>query len=242
MKPHGLQLICRQNSGHQLRLLCAFGLTLAAVRVFDLDRQMADLLYRLEGGAWSLRENPLLDLGLHRGGRWLVVGFGVAVLSLWLLTLCSTRFGSLRRPLGYLLASMSLSTLLIAAWKSVSADACPWSLARYGGDLSQSAAGDSVAGHCFPAGHAGAGFCLLGLYFLASRYAPSCRVPMLLVPLILGGVFGMAQQLRGAHFLSHDLWSALCCWLVAGLLARWLLDDRPSAQSASAGCPSTRRS
>jgi membrane-associated PAP2 superfamily phosphatase len=30
-----------------------------------------------------------------------------------------------------------------------------------------------------------------------------------------GMVFGLSQQLRGAHFLSHDLWTAALCWLVA---------------------------
>jgi membrane-associated PAP2 superfamily phosphatase len=27
--------------------------------------------------------------------------------------------------------------------------------------------------------------------------------------------FGIAQQFRGAHFLSHDLWTAMICWTVA---------------------------
>jgi membrane-associated PAP2 superfamily phosphatase len=31
----------------------------------------------------------------------------------------------------------------------------------------------------------------------------------------LGGVFGLAQQLRGAHFLSHDVWTLMICWLIA---------------------------
>ena len=28
-------------------------------------------------------------------------------------------------------------------------------------------------------------------------------------------LFGFSQQLRGAHFLSHDVWSAAICWLTA---------------------------
>jgi hypothetical protein len=28
----------------------------------------------------------------------------------------------------------------------------------------------------------------------------------------MGVVFGATQQLRGAHFLSHDLWTAAICW------------------------------
>jgi membrane-associated PAP2 superfamily phosphatase len=30
-------------------------------------------------------------------------------------------------------------------------------------------------------------------------------------------VLGLAQQVRGAHYMSHTLWSAWACW-VAGLL------------------------
>ena len=29
---------------------------------------------------------------------------------------------------------------------------------------------------------------------------------------------GLAQQWRGAHFMSHTLWSAVVCWLVAWLV------------------------
>ncbi|WP_210763428.1 hypothetical protein [Xanthomonas hydrangeae] len=28
-------------------------------------------------------------------------------------------------------------------------------------------------------------------------------------------MYGGVQQLRGAHFLSHDLWTAMICWCTA---------------------------
>jgi len=31
-------------------------------------------------------------------------------------------------------------------------------------------------------------------------------------------VFGIGQELRGAHFLSHDLWSLAIAWTSASLL------------------------
>lgn len=37
----------------------------------------------------------------------------------------------------------------------------------------------------------------------------------LMIGLVAGLIFGISQQLRGAHFLSHDLWSLTICWLVA---------------------------
>ena len=37
----------------------------------------------------------------------------------------------------------------------------------------------------------------------------------LLTGLLAGGIFGVAQMARGAHFLSHTLWTAGICWFVA---------------------------
>jgi membrane-associated PAP2 superfamily phosphatase len=31
----------------------------------------------------------------------------------------------------------------------------------------------------------------------------------------LGLIFGLGQQLRGAHFFSHDVWTAAICWFIA---------------------------
>ena len=44
------------------------------------------------------------------------------------------------------------------------------------------------------------------------------------VGLAAGAVFGLAQQLRGAHFLSHDIASLAVCWAVACCVDR--LGDR----------------
>ena len=38
---------------------------------------------------------------------------------------------------------------------------------------------------------------------------------VLAIGLLAGMVFGLAQQLRGAHFLSHDVASLAVCWGVA---------------------------
>jgi membrane-associated PAP2 superfamily phosphatase len=38
----------------------------------------------------------------------------------------------------------------------------------------------------------------------------------------VGLLLGLGQQLRGAHFMSHTLWSGLLCWLSAwGLDLLW---------------------
>ncbi|MGL4693355.1 MAG: phosphatase PAP2 family protein, partial [Stenotrophomonas maltophilia] len=70
-------------------------------------------------------------------------------------------------------------------------------------------------GVCFPGGHSSAGFAWVSLYFVALMMRPAWRWRGLAVGLLAGGLFGVSQQLRGAHFLSHDLWTLATCWAVS---------------------------
>ncbi len=200
---------------------------LLTVRLTRFDQHLADALFTLEGSAWTFRNHPVLELGLHQGGRWMVILLALVLLIALLLSLRIRALTHWRRALGCLLVSMAMATSLIAALKSLTPDVCPWRLARYGGHFASAAvhAATGSAGHCFPSGHAGAGYCLFGLYFVADRYAPAWRWQALAIPLALGLTFGITQQLRGAHFLSHDLWSAALCWAIAWGTARLMLDN-----------------
>ncbi|MCY1448479.1 hypothetical protein D9M71_651480 [compost metagenome] len=62
---------------------------------------------------------------------------------------------------------------------------------------------------------------------------PQWRWPALAAALAVGAAFGIAQQLRGAHFLSHDLWSLAISWAVAALLSLWMFGPvtAPAAQA-----------
>ncbi len=58
---------------------------------------------------------------------------------------------------------------------------------------------------------------LLGLSFTLQLDGLSLLFALLIlgIGLLAGTVFGVAQQLRGAHFLSHDVASLIVCWAVA---------------------------
>jgi membrane-associated PAP2 superfamily phosphatase len=72
-----------------------------------------------------------------------------------------------------------------------------------------------INGRCFPAGHAAGGFSFVGIYFaLRDRHSKIARAG-LAAGLILGTIYGYAQMARGAHFLSHTVWSAAICWFAA---------------------------
>jgi len=74
---------------------------------------------------------------------------------------------------------------------------------------------DGGAGHCFPAGHASAAFAYLGGYFVFRRAAPGVARAWFAFALVTGLALGLSQQMRGAHFMSHTLWTAWFCWLTA---------------------------
>ncbi|HEV8695316.1 MAG TPA: phosphatase PAP2 family protein [Lysobacter sp.] len=199
---------------------------LAAVVVFGLwtamhgDLWLADRLYAWEGQSWGLRHARITQQLVHLLGRDLSTAAWLGVLAAWLVACSRTSLTHLRKPLLYLLAATALSTSLVALTKQWSNMDCPWDLLRYGGarpfvalfDLRPAGLGRGV---CFPAGHASAGYTWLALYFFLLVVKPRLRWYGLAVGLVFGLVFGISQQLRGAHFLSHDLAAAAICWFSA---------------------------
>jgi len=69
-------------------------------------------------------------------------------------------------------------------------------------------------GHCFPGGHASTGFAFMTGYFVYRLSNPKRAYFFLFSGFILGFAMGWAQMMRGAHFLSHNLWTAWVVWLV----------------------------
>lgn len=120
--------------------------------------------------------------------------------------------------------SALLSLAVVSITKNLSATSCPWDLAQFGGvarHVSHWALGvlDGGSGRCFPAGHASAGFAFLGGYFALRHKAPTAARWWLAGALLAGFVLGAAQQVRGAHFMSHTLWTGWLCWTTG-----WLCD------------------
>lgn len=208
--------------------LAAFVLLSAWLLGLRGDLWLADHVYAWEGGRWSLQSHWLNERVLHTGARWASIVAWLGVLLAWLATLLRGQWRAWRRPLGYLALAVLLSTGLISVLKSFSHMDCPWDLARYGGTrvyhgLLQMRA--ETPGRCFPAGHASAGYAWLALFFFFAVVKPAWRRRGLATGIGLGLLFGVDQQLRGAHFLSHDVFTAMICWSIA--LGLYLLMLRP---------------
>jgi membrane-associated PAP2 superfamily phosphatase len=124
------------------------------------------------------------------------------------------------------LAATALTAVtVISSLKSISTTSCPWSLSDFGGvahyapHWSHLFESDGGNGGCFPAGHASSGFAFLGGYFAFRHDRPSLAWKWLLVAVMAGLALGIAQQIRGAHFMSHTLWTGWICWATA-----WAID------------------
>ncbi|PTT20845.1 phosphatidic acid phosphatase [Acidovorax sp. HMWF029] len=213
---------------HRTLLLWTLGI-LAAVVAWDAIGQDIPLA-RAFGSAngFPMRDQWFFVQVLHEGARrlgWLLVL--LLALGVW------WPWGVLRRlDVGERL-QMAISALLalaaVSVGKNLSTTSCPWDLAEFGGVAryaSHWALGvvDGGGGRCFPAGHASAGFAFMGGYFALRRKAPAAARWWLAAAVLAGLVLGGAQQVRGAHFMSHTLWTGWLCWTVG-----WLCDLGASA-------------
>jgi len=109
---------------------------------------------------------------------------------------------------------------VISILKRLSFSHCPWDMAVFGGvhpyvRLLDPAIGGIPYGHCMPAGHASSELWLISLAVLWLPEHPRKAAAVAAVMLLLGFGVGWIQQLRGAHFLTHTLWSI---WIACALV------------------------
>jgi membrane-associated PAP2 superfamily phosphatase len=122
-----------------------------------------------------------------------------------------------RGPLGTMALSVLLGVGAVGAMKQVTNVDCPWSLTEFGGErpyvsLFADRPDNLQRGRCFPGAHSSSGFALFACYFAALGRGRWRARLALGVALLVGGGFAAGQEARGAHFLSHDLWSAAIMW------------------------------
>lgn len=172
---------------------------------------------------FALRDHWLASAVLHDGARRLAW-----VPTLWLVLGVRWPMGVLRQlTLAQRLqcATTTLASLLaISLLKQASATSCPWDLQIFGGTAHYVShwrwwLTDGGSGRCFPAGHASAAFAFVGGYFALRPVSARLARHWLTAALLAGFVLGLAQQVRGAHYMSHTLWTAWICWTLA-----WLID------------------
>lgn len=201
-----------QFAAINLSLLAVTGILLAWLsRDGAIDFAVTRFFLDPVAGIFPLKDAPLLVSGGHTGLKWLV-------LSVWLLAAAAAVFiRQWRSPLVFFCITVVLTTLMVALLKKASAHSCPWDLRGFGGvidwfPLFGLPASPAGPGHCWPGGHAAGGFSLLAGYFAFRGHHRVIACIALGVALVLGVLMSYVQIARGAHFLSHNLWSLWICW------------------------------
>lgn len=197
---------------------------LAAALLFALTRIdltiAGALFFDASGNHWRGAGNWWIDDVVHTGGRWLVGVVVALAIAQWVATFFDRSLQGLRRPAGFLALAILSTVGAVGLLKSLTNVDCPWDLQTFGGrfpyvQLFEARPAELRAAQCFPAAHASSGYALMALYFLAYERSRRLALIGLGAGLMLGLIFGVAQQARGAHFVSHDLWSAFLAWIIS---------------------------
>lgn len=210
--------------------------SLSLFELIGLDFALARLFYDPQQGFIGRHSFWLEDI-LHDRAKQIVIALSLLAVAGFVVSLLLTKMRSWRRPLGYLVLALGLSTSIVPPLKALTGVHCPWSLTEFGGvevftALFEERAHTEKPGRCWPGGHASAGFSLLALFFVLRDRRPHAARVALLVALGLGTVFSLGRMMQGAHFLSHNLWTLLFDWMICLLCYRWLL-YRPARQENS---------
>ena len=174
-----------------------------------LDIYLSDLWFSSESQSFPLIDNYWLAVVNHVYVKNAIIAFSLGVMLL----------GIIKRRYDWLIIALIMiaGPLVVSALKSVSAHSCPWDLVRYGGDgleypLLGPVSNMAGKGGCFPGGHASGGFALMGLFFILYPYSRKWATTAVVFAVGLGLLMGFGQVMRGAHFFSHNLWSAWWVW------------------------------
>lgn len=193
----------------------------------DLDLILADAAFDRDTGAFPWRHAWLTEVFSHRilKHAFIALAVGFVLMAGWDLISPRPWPGLRRRQMRVVALSAIVIPTVISLLKQVSSSHCPWDLARYGGSapyvrLLQALPLEIEPGRCMPAGHASSALWLISLavFFLPRR--PVCAAAVFGFFLTVGFGVGWLQQLRGAHFLTHTLWSIwIACAVVCALFA-----------------------
>jgi membrane-associated PAP2 superfamily phosphatase len=209
---------------HLILPLIVLAMTMLCLEFTDLDIWLASHFYDAKHHRWPYRDGWLTQTVLHKGGRYLVYALGVGLLLFWIESCrAKSNFRHLSKHLGYLLLASLSGPLIITYLKSHTHIYCPWDVSLFGSSkphvrLFDSISDNMTVGHCFPSGHSGLGFAFVSVYYFFLIVKPDYKYYGLWAGLIAGFVFGITQEIRGAHFFSHDVVSLAICWFSSLLL------------------------
>ena len=205
----------------------------------SMDAFLIKPFYDSAALVFHLKDDWFLESFMHQYLKNLMIAVGLMMFGLWALGLI-TQFFKIRffnkpqcsslhtyhQQFLWVFVAMVISTSAISILKHFSNHACPWDLLAYGGTqpfipLFESLPLGAVPGHCFPGGHASGGFALMAFYLGFRDSLPKVAKVGLILGLLFGFAMGWGQMMRGAHFMSHNLWTGWIVWMI--LLGQYLI-------------------
>jgi membrane-associated PAP2 superfamily phosphatase len=203
----------------------------------NIDLALADAMFDRASGTFPWQHAWLAERFNHGILKTIlqVMGGTAVALAAWDWARPQSRWDGPRRVgLRVLALSAILVPSCISVLKHFSDSHCPWDLQRYGGHepyvrlLEFLPAGVSP-GQCLPGGHASSALWLVALAVFWLPHRPRMAAAVGCAMLAFGLEVGWMQQLRGAHFLTHTLWSMWIAVFVVDALYRAL---RPAERRA----------
>lgn len=192
----------------------------------DIDIRLATAMYDTTAAGFPWRHTWLAERLAHIWVKRIMLVAGVVValfcvVDLWRPVLWMSAATRVRVRIVALCAATI--PLAVSVLKRLSASHCPWDIDQFGGTapyvrLLEAMPAHVSAGHCFPAGHATSVLWLVSLCVFWLPAQPRRAMLVALLALLAGGGVGWVQQLRGAHFLSHTLWSM---WIACAVTTVW---------------------
>jgi len=211
-----------------------------ALDMSGLDRTSMHWIGTADG--FALRHQWWLERVLHDAMRHVATGLYLALMLMVIWPLGPMRDLNRLERLS-VVVGVTLGLLAVNWIKRNSLTSCPWELTDFGG-MAQYVSHwnwvlrDGGPGHCFPGGHASAALAFLAIPLpWLSANNPVARTfgkKLMLAVVVMGVLLGLVQTLRGAHYPSHTLWTAVVCWSVALLNHEcfvWLAKRRYSQNS-----------
>ena len=207
-------------------MLAFAALVLAGLFHFTaLDVRLASPWYDSAHHTFPWRYAWVTKYAIHRYLKDVQIVFGVCMCGV-ALSATRARAGFLathRRRLWCIAVSFVAVPTIIAALQRLSPMHCPWDVVGFGGgipyfDLLSSPPPGVRAGHCFPAAFLTSGAWMLSFAWLWFPERRRLSVGIGVAALAWAFGLGFVQQMRGAHFLSHTLWSLWLGWAIVVLV------------------------
>lgn len=220
MHPHGNNLSLYFWKGLAI-LLATLPLPLLS-EYSGLDTLIENYYFDTATHTFPWRQVAWFEALMHGGIKMMLFIFLALIIAALLLRIFSPdslkgvipAFWQRQRTLIYLLVALLAGPLIIGLLKHITSRVCPWDIQLYGGQIpylflwQEPFFNLASPGRCFPGGHASGGFALLA--FVPLFYGRQ-RLIALFIALGLGTLMGWSRMMQGAHFLSHNLWSAWIC-------------------------------